>query len=61
MPEQQTLKVENIIIGLNNIEKWCHDLALALEGLGRETEFKLPPEVYDSIVKAPPTGMGSCK
>lgn len=61
MPEETTLKVENVIIALNNIEKWCHQLALALEGLGRDTEIKIQPELHTEIIKAPPQGMTDCK
>jgi hypothetical protein len=60
MPEENAPTVENLIIALNNMEKWCHEIALALEGLGRDTELKLSPELRDSFTQGPPQSVYEC-
>lgn len=57
---EKTIKVENIIISLNNISKWCGTLAQMLEAVGRDKEFKVPAELHDQICGIPPQNSGNC-
>lgn len=56
----ETIKVENIIIALKNMEQWCKALAQSLEGLGRSTPISVTPDVGEAITGKPPLGLGTC-
>jgi hypothetical protein len=55
-----TVKVENLIITLKNIEKWCAAVAQALEAHGRDQAIAVPPEVHEMILGKPPQAAGEC-
>jgi len=56
----ETIKVENLIIALNNMERWCKALAQSLEGLGRSTPINVPSDINQIITGKPPVAMGTC-
>ena len=64
MPEETdstvTVRVEQLVTALTNIQNWCGVVRDALMGLDPKMEIQVTQSVQDAILKGPPQGAGIC-
>ena len=56
-----TVKVENLVTALTNIQTWCGVVCDALKQLDQGTVITVPQGVYDGLLKGPAQSAGGCK